>query len=72
MKTPSLKTLLRVVGLLLLPFSGLFLLFAVAASMTKAHDPAIPQVVFGLFLLAASVYFLSGAPHLVRAINRRR
>src|SRR5437763_913738 len=72
MKTPSLKSLLRVVGVVLLPLSGFFLLFAFAASMTKAHDHAIPQVLFGLFLLVTSVYFLFGAPHLVRAIDRRR
>ena len=72
MKTPSLTVLLRVIGVVLLPFSALFLVFAFAASMTKAHDPAIPQLLFGLFLLASSVYFLIGAPHLVRAFDRRR
>jgi hypothetical protein len=72
MKSPSVKTLLRVVGVSLLPLSGLFLLFSFAASMTKSHDAAIPQLFFGLFLLAVSIYFLSGAPHLVRALDRRR
>lgn len=72
MKTPNLRTLLRVIGVLLLPFSGLFLVFAFAASITKAHDAATAQVLFGLFLLATAVYFLFGAPHLVRAIDRRR
>jgi hypothetical protein len=71
MKTPRLKTLLRLVGALTLPFSGLFLLFSCAASMTKAQDPAVPQFLFGLFLLAVSGYLLSGAPHLVRALERR-
>jgi len=71
MKTPSLKTLLRVIGVLLLPWSGLFILFSVLGTMTKAHDPTISSLLFGLLLLAIAVYFLFGAPHLVRAMERR-
>ena len=71
MKTPSLKTLLRILGVVVFPFSALFIFIALGASGMQIRDVVAPSLVFGLFLLAVSVYLLFGAPHLVRAIDRR-
>jgi uncharacterized membrane protein YfcA len=70
MKVSGLKNAFRILGLVLLPFSGLFIVFALAAWHTKAADPAIPFLLFGLFLFFVAAYFLWGAPHLLRAIKR--
>jgi hypothetical protein len=70
MKTPRFKILLRLLGILLLPFAGLLFFFSFAEAETKAMDVAIPTLFCGLLLLAASVYLLFGAPHLIRAVGR--
>jgi hypothetical protein len=76
MKTPSLKTMFRMVGILLLLPAGFFLLlcfgFTLAAkggSISSAVGAALPLLTLLLFALA--VYFLAGAPHLVRVFGQR-
>jgi hypothetical protein len=69
MKTPGIETVLKVLGVLLLPISGLFVFFSLAGAATKAHDLMITFLLFGAFLLALSFYFLSGASHLVKAVS---
>jgi hypothetical protein len=76
MKTPSLKTLFRVIGVVLLLFAGLFLLFSLCLVLMAKGDSISSTVgswpLFGLSLLGASILFLFGAPRLARAIDRRR
>ena len=76
MKTPSLKTMFRLVGVLLLLAAGFFLLlcfgFSLAAkgdSISSTVGPGLP--LFSLLLLALAVYFLAGAPHLAKVLGHR-
>ena len=59
MRAPHLQSVLRVIGFIVLPFAGLFCLLCIAAGMLGA------SVMFGIAVLA-SIYLISGAPHLIR------
>jgi hypothetical protein len=80
MKTPSLKTLIRVVGVVLLLVTGLSLFFClelVVAPEIKSNGISISQSLgywpfFSLFLLLLSMYLIAGAPHVVRFIERKQ
>jgi hypothetical protein len=77
MKSPSLKTVFRVVGVVLLLFACLFLFLSCGFALAAKGDSIRTTVgiglpLFGLFLLALSMYFLAGAPHLARAVGQRR
>jgi hypothetical protein len=62
MRTPSLGTLLKVIGLLLLPISGFWcLMFILAAMISQAF-------VAGILVLFA-IYLIRGAPHLIRVVD---
>ena len=75
MKTPSLKTLLRVIGVVLLFFAGFFLFFSFCIALGAKGDSVSSTVghwpLFGFALLALSVFFLLGAPYFERLIQRR-
>jgi hypothetical protein len=78
MKTPSLKTLIRVLGIALSLITCVSLLFCVAlvfSATDKVYNVSQSLgywPLFSLFLLLISVYLIAGAPHLVRLIERRR
>jgi hypothetical protein len=78
MKTPSLKTCFRAVGVVLLLITGLSLLFCIGLVFSAENkvfsvsDSLGYWPLFSLFLLLVSVYFIAGAPHLVRVIERRQ
>jgi hypothetical protein len=62
-KIANIKILLRILGFVLMLFSGAFLL-------TDFMGAGLSARVFGALLLAASAYLLCGAPHLVRVLDR--
>ncbi len=64
MRTPQFKGLLRLLGILMVPWAGLLFLFSLVDSM------AIPTLLLGLFVSASSVYLITGAPHLIKAVDR--
>jgi len=72
MKAISFKTVLRVIGFLVLPFSFLFFMIAHWLSITKAQDPGVPQILMGFLLLGISIYLLAGGPGLGRVVDWRR
>jgi hypothetical protein len=76
MKTPSLKTLIQVIGYLLLTVTGFTLFFTLEIFLFTKGDSIHGDVgywpLFSLFLLLVSLYLVIGAPHLVRAIERRK
>lgn len=72
MTTPTFSTMLRITGLLVLPFSGLFVFASLVGLITKANELGTLELTVGFLLLLISVYLLFGAPHLVKAIDRRR
>jgi hypothetical protein len=63
------KAVLKILGILLLPILGLFVFLSFMGAVTKAYDVMVTHLLCSAFLLAVSLYFLSGAPHLVKAIS---
>jgi hypothetical protein len=72
MKFVGFKSVLRIIGVLLLPFSFLFFAIALGLSTTKAQDPGVPQILMGFLLLGISIYLLAGGPGLGRMVDWRR
>ena len=72
MKPLSFNTVLRVIGVLVLPLSFLFFMIAHYLSITKAQDPGVPQILMGFLLLGISIYLLAGGPGLGRLAGCRR
>ena len=65
--------LLRVIGLILLPFSCLFILSSwLGAVLSKVPDTGRSLLIFGVVLFVISAYLMYGAPHLIRALERRQ
>src|SRR5260221_4470875 len=62
MRTPLLKSLLKVIGWVLLPISGCFCLLSVPAGMIG------PGLVFGILSLVA-IYLIRGAPRLTQLVD---
>ena len=76
MKTPNLKTMFRMVGILLLLLAGFFLLICFGFTLMAKGDSISSTVgavlpLFTLLLFVLAVYFLAGAPHLVRVFGQR-
>jgi len=78
MKTPSLKKLIRAVGVVWLFFTGLSVLWCmelVVAAEIKSNS--VSQALgywpfFSLLLLVVSLYLIAGAPQLVRFVQRHQ
>ena len=77
MRFLRIKTVFRIMGAVLALCAGFFALFSLGLVLMAKGDSVRSTVGAGWPLLAVtfaigSVYFLRGAPHLARALERRR
>ena len=64
--------LVRAVGVVGLCGGLLLVLIVIAVVITKASRMDSELIVIGAFMSAVSLYFVCGAPHLIRAVERHR